>query len=392
MKHRVKSRPMRTLRVDDDPPKSPQTTTIAKTKLLHKTFINNPSLVHHQPTATMLRSIRYSCNRKLPPLLSLATGAHQQPQLLPARRFFASDNAPAASPFASVGIVGLGLMGHGIAQVAAQAGIHQRIVAYEPETSYLEKGRARIVGSLSKLVKKEKLTQAQADAVLGRLDFTTDIAQLSDMDLIVEAVIENLALKKELYTNLSSICKDETVFASNTSSLSIAEMAAFTNGRQDRFVGVHFFNPVQMMKLVEVIRTDDTSDAVFDKTYQWVQAIHKVPVRCKDTPGFIVNRLLVPSILQAILLVERGDASVADTDVSLQLGAGHPMGPLHLADYIGLDTLLYIVDGWVKKYPNEPSFCIPSTLQKLVDAGHLGRKTGLGFYHWTGDQRGDPAV
>jgi 3-hydroxyacyl-CoA dehydrogenase len=337
----------------------------------------------------MLRAIQhYSYNnaRKLQPLVSV--WATQQPQ---ASSPFSSSPS-SSSPFETIGIVGLGLMGHGIAQVAAQAGIHQRIVAYEPETSYLDKGRARIVASLSKLVQKGKLTQDAADKVLANLDFTTDIHQLANVDLVVEAVIENLALKKELYTNLSRICQPDTVFASNTSSLSIAEMAAFTNGRQDRFVGIHFFNPVQMMKLVEVIRTDDTSDAVFDRTYSWVKAIHKVPVRCKDTPGFIVNRLLVPSILQAILLVERGDASVADTDISLQLGAGHPMGPLHLADYIGLDTLLYIVDGWVKKYPNEPSFCIPASLQKLVEAGHLGRKTGRGFYHWTGDQRGDPVV
>lgn len=228
-----------------------------------------------------------------------------------------------------MGVVGLGLMGHGIAQVAASSGIHSRIVAYEPETSYLESGRSRIVKSLEKLVKKEKLTQEQSDAVLGNLEFTTDITQLANVDFIVEAVIENMDLKKELYTNLGNICKEETIFASNTSSLSIAEMAVFSN-RQDRFVGVHFFNPVQIMKLVEVIRTDETSNEVFNKTFEWVKAISKVPVSCKDTPGFIVNRLLVPSILQAINLVERGDASVADTDISMQLGAGHPMGPLHL--------------------------------------------------------------
>jgi len=156
--------------------------------------------------------------------------------------------------------------------------------------------------------------------------------------------------------------------------------------------GVHFFNPVQLMKLVEVIRTDGTSPGVFERAYNWVSDINKVPVSCGDTPGFIVNRLLVPSLLQAMLMVDRNDASVKDIDISMQLGAGHPMGPLHLADYIGLDTAFFITQGWVEKYPDEPAFVVPNCLKEKVDAGHFGRKSGQGFYHWDGDKRGDPVA
>jgi 3-hydroxyacyl-CoA dehydrogenase len=282
-------------------------------------------------------------------------------------------------------------MGHGICQVAATCGKHSSIVAYEPEQQYLDKGKERIESSIAKLVKKERMTQEQADESLSRIIFTTDVSELADADFIVEAVIENMDLKQTLYESLGQVCKPETIFASNTSSLSITEMAAFS-GRPENFVGVHFFNPVQLMKLVEVIRTEQTDPLVFEKAYNWVSDIGKVPVSCGDTPGFIVNRLLVPALMQAMSMVDRNDASVRDIDLSMQLGAGHPMGPLHLSDYIGLDTCLYIVEGWVEKYPNEPAFMIPSTLKKKVDAGHLGRKTGQGFYHWDGDKRGDPVA
>jgi len=226
---------------------------------------------------------------------------------------------------------------------------------------------------------------------MNSITFTTDMNDLSQTDLIVEAVIENIDLKNDLYTSLDGICKDGTVFASNTSSLSITEMADIMPNRKSDFLGVHFFNPVQMMKLVEVIYTDYTDSAVFDKVYHWVENdIKKVPVRCGDTPGFIVNRLLVPSLMQAMSMVDRDDASVKDIDLSMKLGAGHPMGPLHLADYIGLDTCLFIVEGWVEKFPNEPAFIIPKCLKEKVDAGDLGRKTGKGFYVWDGEKRGDP--
>ncbi len=296
-----------------------------------------------------------------------------------------------SSGFDKIGIVGLGLMGHGICQVAAASGIHSSVVAFEKEQRFLDSGRDRILKSIDKLVAKEKMTQEKADKTLNSIIWTTDMDALKDMDFIVEAVIENMDLKRDLYTSLGGLCKPETIFASNTSSLSISEMSAFSS-REDRFVGVHFFNPVQLMKLVEVIRTEQTDPAVFEKAYKWVGDIGKVAVSCGDTPGFIVNRLLVPSLMQAMSMVDRKDATVKDIDISMQLGAGHPMGPIHLADYIGLDTCLFIVEGWVHKYPNEPSFLIPNCLKLKVAAGDLGRKTGKGFYFWEGDKRGDPVV
>lgn len=229
--------------------------------------------------------------------------------------------------FDKLGVIGLGLMGHGIAQTAAAAaaknGIHSSIVAYESDPSFLDRGRDRITKSVEKLVSKDKLSAADAEALINKITFTTDRDALNDMDLIVEAIIENMDLKKQLYSELGKQCKSETIFASNTSSLSITEMA-LASGRPEKFVGVHFFNPVQIMKLVEVIRTDHTDIVVFDKTIQWVEHIGKVGVKCRDTPGFIVNRLLVPSLMQAILLLERGDATTNDIDLSMQLGAGHP--------------------------------------------------------------------
>ncbi|KAL7559717.1 hypothetical protein ACA910_003305 [Epithemia clementina (nom. ined.)] len=319
----------------------------------------------------------------------LAHRLGQASSFLSSERLFTS---PAISPcgFETMGVVGLGLMGHGICQVAATSDIHSKVFAFEPEQKFLDKGKERIEKSVSKLVSKEKITTEKADQILGRITFTTDMSDLRDVDFVVEAVIENLDLKEKLYKELGSICKQDTIFASNTSSLSIAEMAGFS-GREDRFVGVHFFNPVQIMKLVEVIKTQQTDNVVFDRAFNWVREIGKVPVSCGDTPGFIVNRLLVPSLMQAMLMVDRQDASVHDIDVSMQLGAGHPMGPLHLADYIGLDTCLFIVQGWVEKFPNEPSFVIPQCLVEMVTAGNLGRKTGKGFYMWDGDKRGDPA-
>jgi 3-hydroxyacyl-CoA dehydrogenase len=307
------------------------------------------------------------------------TVAHQQ-------RLFAS-----ASSFDKVGVIGLGLMGHGICQVSAASGAHSSVVAYEPEQQYLDKGKDRIEKSVAKLVAREKITQEVADTMLGRIHYTTDMSDLSDTDFIVEAVIENMDLKRDLYTKLGTVCKPETIFASNTSSLSITEMSLFS-GRPQNFVGIHFFNPVQVMKLVEVVRTEHTDPAVFDKAHAWVSDIGKVPVSCGDTPGFIVNRLLVPSLMQAMSMVDRNDASVKDIDLSMQLGAGHPMGPLHLSDYIGLDTCLFIVQGWVEKYPDEPCFIIPKCLEEKVAAGDLGRKSGKGFYNWDGDKRGDPVA
>jgi 3-hydroxyacyl-CoA dehydrogenase len=293
--------------------------------------------------------------------------------------------------FDKVGVVGLGLMGHGIAQVAAASG-KSTVIAYEAQEMFLDRGRGRIEASLSKLVAKSKLTGDQMNDILGNIHFTTDMNDLKDSDLIVEAIIENMDLKRDLYSQLGDLCKPSCIFASNTSSLSIGDMAGLS-GRPGLFCGVHFFNPVQLMKLVEVIRTGDTDPAVIDKVAAWVEDdLKKVPVKCGDTPGFIVNRLLVPALVQAMLMVDRGDATVADIDVAMQLGAGHPMGPLHLSDYVGLDTCLYIMQGWVEKYPNEPAFVIPDVLRAKVQAGDLGRKSGRGFYVWDGEKRGDVAA
>ncbi|CAJ1933820.1 unnamed protein product [Cylindrotheca closterium] len=307
------------------------------------------------------------------------------PQLMQRRGFSSTTSAG----FDKVGVIGLGLMGHGICQVAAASGAHQSVIAYEQEQRFLDSGKDRIFKSIDKLVQKEKITATKAEESMNSITFTTDVDALQDTDFIVEAVIENMDLKRDLYTSLGNICKPETIFASNTSSLSITEMSEFS-GREENFVGVHFFNPVQLMKLVEVIRTEKTDPEVFQKAYDWVGQIGKVAVSCGDTPGFIVNRLLVPSLMQALLMVDRQDATVKDIDISMQLGAGHPMGPIHLADYIGLDTCLFIVQGWIEKYPDEPSFALPGCLVEKVNAGELGRKSGKGFYHWDGDKRGDP--
>ena len=297
------------------------------------------------------------------------------------------------SNFDKIGCIGLGLMGHGIAQTAATAAakhnIHSSIIAFETEQKFLDSGRDRIQKSVDKLVSKDKLTSDEADALMGKIIFTTDRDALTDTDFIVEAIIENMDLKKQLYSDLGQQCKPETIFASNTSSLSITQMAE-ASGRPDNFVGVHFFNPVQIMKLVEVIRTTYTDPTVFDKTVQWVDQIGKVAVKCGDTPGFIVNRLLVPNLIQAVLMKERGDATTKDIDISMQLGTGAPMGPLHLADYIGLDTCLFIMQGWVKDFPDEAAFVVPEILTDMVAKGELGRKSGKGFYEWNGDRRGDP--
>ncbi len=291
-----------------------------------------------------------------------------------------------------VGVIGCGLMGHGIVQVAAAAGLE--VVALETQQDYLDKGLGRVRGSLDKLaaraVKKGKATEADAksnaDAAFARITGTTNRADLADCDLVVEAIIENLDLKKELFGDLGNICKAETIFASNTSSFPIAAMAA-ASGRPSRFVGLHFFNPVQLMRLVEVVRTDETDEEVFAAARSFGEAVGKAPVACKDTPGFVVNRLLVPFMTQALLMLERGDASKEDIDTAMQFGCGHPMGPLTLTDYVGLDTTLFILKGWKESYPDEPAFAVPAILETLVAEGKLGRKTGEGFYKWDGDKK-----
>lgn len=291
-----------------------------------------------------------------------------------------------------VGVVGCGLMGHGIVQVAAQAGYE--VVVVETEQGFLDKGLARIEKSLAKLaaksVEKGKATAEDAEAARAaswsRITGSLDKSDFADCDLVCEAIIEDLEIKKALFAELGSICKPETILASNTSSFPVSVMAE-ASGRPDKFVGLHFFNPVQLMRLVEVVRTDATDPAVFDAARGFGKSVGKAPVGCKDTPGFVVNRLLVPYMTQSLLMLERGDATAADIDAAMQFGCGHPMGPITLTDYVGLDTTLYILEGWVELYPNEPAFIIPEILRTKVAEGKLGRKTGEGFYKWDGDKK-----
>lgn len=291
-----------------------------------------------------------------------------------------------------VGVVGCGLMGHGIAQVAAQGGCE--VVVVEAEQGFLDKGLGRIQKSLEKLAEKQvekgQKTADQAKAfvseVRGRIRGSLKRADLADRDLVIEAIVEDLEAKKALFRELGGLCRKETIFASNTSSFPITEMAE-ASGRPARFVGLHFFNPVQLMKLVEVVRTSKTDEDVFAAARSFGETCGKTPVACKDTPGFVVNRLLVPYMVQALLMLERGDASKEDIDAAMQLGCGYPMGPLTLTDYVGLDTTLSILSGWKKNYPNEPAFAVPAILERKVAEGKLGRKSGEGFYKWEGDKR-----
>jgi 3-hydroxyacyl-CoA dehydrogenase len=282
-------------------------------------------------------------------------------------------------------------MGHGIAQVAAQGGFDVLVV--ETEQKFLDAGLARIEKSLAKLAEKavekgKPADQAMAEsaAVRARIHGSLDRKSLADRDLVVEAIVENLGVKRELFADLGKICKKDAILASNTSSFPIADMGQ-ASGRPAQMVGLHFFNPVQLMRLVEVVRTPATSDEAFAAARAFGEACGKTPVACKDTPGFVVNRLLVPYMVQSLLMLERGDASAADIDAAMKLGCGHPMGPIELTDYVGLDTTLAILEGWVKAHPKEGAFAIPAVLKKKVAEGKLGRKSGEGFYKWQGDKR-----
>jgi 3-hydroxyacyl-CoA dehydrogenase len=291
-----------------------------------------------------------------------------------------------------VGVVGCGLMGHGIVQVAAQGGF--QVVAVETERRFLDAGLARIDKSLAKLaeraVKDGRATADQAQAknaiVRGRISGSLERRDLADCDLVVEAIVEDLEVKKKLFAELGAVCKPGAILASNTSSFPIGALAA-ASGRHERTIGLHFFNPVQLMKLLEIVRTPRTADEVFAEAKAFGEACGKTTITCKDTPGFVVNRLLVPYMAEAMKMLERGDASPEDIDTAMKLGCGHPMGPIELTDYVGLDTTLFIVEGWTKAYPDEPAFAVPGVLREMVREGKLGRKTGQGFYKWEGDKR-----
>jgi len=278
-----------------------------------------------------------------------------------------------------VGVLGCGLMGSGIAQVSAQAGFPT--VVREAVQAPLDRGLASIRKFLQGGVEKGKLAPADMEAALANLRGTTDLAELAGCDLVVEAVSENLALKRELFGALDDVCGPGTIVASNTSSLSITELSTFTR-RPERFIGLHFFNPVPLMKLVEVVSTLRTAPGVAEEAADWCRAVGKTVVRVGDSTGFVVNRLLVPYMLDAIRVFEQGLASRDDIDNAMKLGCGYPMGPLLLGDYVGLDTTYSIAQIMFDEF-REPRFAPPPLLKRLVLAGHHGRKTGRGFYDWS---------
>jgi 3-hydroxybutyryl-CoA dehydrogenase len=277
-----------------------------------------------------------------------------------------------------VGVLGTGQMGSGIAQAAAVAGYPT--VARDVETGLLAKGERAIQQSLDKLVEKAKLAAADRDAALARLTFTVHLQDLAGCDLVIEAVTESLALKTELWRALDPLCPPGTIFASNTSSLSIGVMAAAT-GRPDRFIGLHFFNPVPLMPLVEVVRAIATSRETFETAEAFARRLGKEPIAAQDRPGFVVNRLLVPYLLDAARARESGLASTADIDRGMQLGCGHPMGPLALLDFVGLDTVVRIAEIMFDEL-GEARFAPPPLLRRMVTAGLHGRKSGRGFYDY----------
>uniref|UniRef100_A0A915JUX8 3-hydroxyacyl-CoA dehydrogenase n=1 Tax=Romanomermis culicivorax TaxID=13658 RepID=A0A915JUX8_ROMCU len=292
----------------------------------------------------------------------------------------------------NVVIIGAGLMGSGIAQngnlqpqISAQSGCHVTLV--DQTEDILLKSKHGIEASLKRIAKKVHAQDSAAQAALVRdtmakISVRTDISKAVHLaDLVIEAVVENLDAKQKLFSTVESAAPSHALLASNTSSLPLSDIAQHLK-RKDQFGGLHFFNPVPVMKLLEVIRTNETSDKTFQTFLEYGKKLDKSTVACKDTPGFIVNRLLVPYMLEAIRMLERGDASKEDIDLAMKLGAGYPMGPLELTDYVGLDTCKFIIDGWSEKYPDNALFKPSSLLDKLVREGHFGRKTGQGFYKY----------
>jgi 3-hydroxybutyryl-CoA dehydrogenase len=285
-----------------------------------------------------------------------------------------------AQQIEKVGVLGAGLMGHGIAQVAAQAGYE--VVLREVDDATLAKGIGKIEKQLARAVEKQKMSEAEADEVRARIDGTVHYRDLADCDLVIEAITEDLSMKLEMWREVDEIVKEGAVFATNTSSLAVIDQAAVTS-RPSQFVGMHYFNPAQVMKLVEVARCVTTSDGAFDTALEFVRSEHKLAIPTKDKAGFIVNRLLVPYMLDAMRAFEEGVGSVAEIDEAMKAGAGHPMGPLTLADFVGLDTLGSICDVLFDEF-RERRFARPPTLRKMLSAGWKGRKSGMGFYDYSG--------
>ena len=284
-----------------------------------------------------------------------------------------------------VGVLGCGLMGSGIAQTAAMAGFETTV--REVSEDLIQKGFAAIEKSLAKFAEKGTITAEQQKETRARLHGTTSFDDLAECDIIIEAIIENLEEKQNTYRHLDAICKEETIFASNTSSLSITQMMAATSpARQRRFIGLHFFNPVPIMKLVEVVRTILTDADVYEDAIEFAKKLGKAPVRASDKTGFIVNRLLVPYLLDSIRALEEGVGSIVDIDNAMKLGCGYPMGPLTLGDFVGLDTTYYIAEIMFNEF-REKRFAPPPLLKRMVMAGLYGRKSGRGFYDYTNDPK-----
>jgi 3-hydroxybutyryl-CoA dehydrogenase len=277
-----------------------------------------------------------------------------------------------------VGVLGCGLMGSGIAEVAARSGYET--VVREVTEELVEKGLQKIAGSLGKAVERGKLEGSVRDETLGRLSGTVRLEDLADCDIVVEAIVENLDEKKKIFSALDEVVKKDAIFASNTSSLTMTQIAMFTH-RPDQVVGLHFFNPVPVMKLVEVVRTLLTSDESFDRAFDFARSLGKEPIAARDNSGFIVNRLLVPYLLDAIRALEEGVGSVEDIDKGMQLGCGYPMGPFTLLDFVGLDTTYYIANIMFDEY-REKRYAPPPLLKQMVTAGRLGKKSGRGFYDY----------
>jgi 3-hydroxybutyryl-CoA dehydrogenase len=291
---------------------------------------------------------------------------------------------------AKVGVIGCGLMGHGITQICAQA--DWDVVVREADQGALDKGVGKIEKQLARSVEKGKLAQADADAIRARITPTLDYADLADCDLVIEAISEDLEAKLEMWREVDGLVEADAFLATNTSSLSVAEQAAVT-GRPEKFLGLHFFNPAQVMPLLEVVKAEQTSEEAYRLGFDLGEKLGKTTVAANDNRGFIVNRLLVPYMLDAMRAHEQGVGSVADIDAGMMAGASHPMGPLTLADFVGLDTLASIADVMVDYY-GEDRFAQPDTLRKLVDNGHYGRKSGRGFYDYSGEKpvAADPVV
>ncbi|MDP3047328.1 MAG: 3-hydroxybutyryl-CoA dehydrogenase [Chloroflexota bacterium] len=279
----------------------------------------------------------------------------------------------------TVGVVGCGLMGSGIVETCARAGY--QVVVREPNEPLLAQGLSRLRGSLAKGVDRGKLPQSDADAAMARVRGTTHLEDFSSCDLVIEAAVENMPLKKEIFATLDRICPAHAILASNTSSLCVMEMASVTR-RQDKILGMHFFNPVPVMKLLEFVRTIATSEETMEAARQFGASLGKTMITAKDTPGFIVNVLLVPFLLDAVRLLDNGVATKEDIDAGMQLGCNHPMGPLTLADFVGLDTALFIADAMYDEF-KDARYAAPPLLRRMVLAGWLGRKTGRGFYTYT---------